>query len=699
MKGSEQKLIRFMEGSSKRFIIPVYQRNYDWKIEQCKQLYNDLFNTIKYKRKSHFFGSIVSVQNELGTQDEYLIIDGQQRITTVSLIFLAIYNLINNNIINPKIKNIKIRVYEDYLVDKYEIEETKLKLKHIKNDEETFKLLFGKEDYYIENSNLTINYRYFYDCIKKDVEANKYIIEDLFDAISKLQIINISLNSEDNPQLIFESLNSTGLDLTEGDRIRNYVLMNLSIKKQELFYEKYWNRIEKNTLYDVTFFIRDYLSIKVSKTPPIKKVYVYFKEFVEDNDFNDIEELLIDLLQYSRRYEVLIKANTKNLELNSCIKRMNLLETTITRPFLLEVINLYEKNIISLDEEVEIFKIVESYIFRRIICQYPSNVLNKIFIMLHKEIFKYDGTLNDYFEKFKYALKNKTKKAAFPCDNEFIEAFSNYDIYKMHSKNKKYIFERFENIDTLEQKNIWELIDRGIYTIEHIMPQKLSYEWIKSLGENSDIIHSRWLHKIANLTLTAYNSKYSNKSFDFKRDSENGFKNSGIRMNQKIAQCLEWTEQEIEDRNNELMFKALKIWKNCYTNYVPIKKEFDIYILDDSEDFTNKIIKKFSLFSIEYDVISWIDMYIKVLKILHKRDNSILANIANGYYDFSNLDSQVLNNIEEFNPMRNNYEKIDEKIYVNKNTSTLYKISLLIKFFKLYKIENSELIFYIKNNM
>ncbi len=291
MKGSECRLIEYMEGSKRRFIIPVYQRNYDWKTENCKQLYDDLEKVIKNNRRSHFFGSIVSVYEPAGRNTEFLVIDGQQRLTTVSLLFLAMYNLISKGVVVPEDESLGKQIYEDFLVDKYQPKETRIKLKPVKNDQEAFGKLFENEDEHIRESNLTINYNYFYDRIQKQ----EVTVDQLFDAICRLEIIDIKLENDDDPQLIFESLNSTGLDLSEGDKIRNFILMGLPARKQEEYYEKYWNCIEECTKYDVSSFVRDYLSVKQLAIPSQRKIYVEFKGYVETSEL-EVEELLRDLV-------------------------------------------------------------------------------------------------------------------------------------------------------------------------------------------------------------------------------------------------------------------------------------------------------------------------------------------------------------------------------------------------------------------
>lgn len=379
MKGSETKLLEYMEGAKKRFVIPVYQRNYDWKTENCKQLYDDLIKVVKNSRKSHFFGSIVSSYLPNGRYTEYLVIDGQQRLTTVSLLLLAMFRLIKEGKVVPKTETMAQEIFEDYLVDKHQPKETRVKLKPVKNDRSAFEKLFDVDDEKDKQSNLTYNYEYFYNRIQKE----EISIEELYDALFALEIINIELTSDDDPQLIFESLNSTGMALSEGDKIRNYILMGLPASLQNDYYEKYWNRIELCTNYDVSLFVRDYLSVKQQAIPSMSKIYVTFKAYVEEKGL-ETEPLLIELLEYAKFYDLLLKGKTTDKKLNACIYRLNRLETTITRPFFMEVLRMQKEGFLSTVDSVrEIFLFTENYLFRRNICDLPTNALNKIFLMLH----------------------------------------------------------------------------------------------------------------------------------------------------------------------------------------------------------------------------------------------------------------------------------------------------------------------------
>ena len=472
MKGSECKFVKYMEGSDKRFVIPVYQRNYDWKTENCKQLYDDLVKIIKGGRKSHFFGSLVSVYNPDGHNEEFLIIDGQQRLTTVSLLFLAMYNLIDKGTITPETSNLKQRIYEEYLVDKWKPEDTRIKLKPVKNDQKAFGKLFDDPDEHIRESNLTVNYEYFYERIQKE----EITIDQLYDAICCLEIINIRLDKDDNPQLIFESLNSTGLDLSEGDKIRNFILMGLPSKEQEDYYEKYWNRIEVCTKYDVSAFIRDYLSVKQQAIPQQKKIYTTFKDFVELTKM-ETEPLLSEMLAYAKRYQILLEGNTGSKELNACIYRLNRLETTVTRPYFLEVLRLYDESKLTLSQVTEsenksgvssgqkmrIETFIKDYSVGDCLCQicglfFPEfdfnyNQFRTSVAAMNSlsdeseynwaseeqqvEYDLYDRRLWDY-SLYKTAIKEKQKELFGTGELEFSETFDDWSVYKI-TYDKKFL--------------------------------------------------------------------------------------------------------------------------------------------------------------------------------------------------------------------------------------------------------------------
>ena len=682
MKGYESQLIELMAGADKRFAIPVYQRKYDWKTENCKQLYDDLIRVVKYDRKNHFFGSIVSEMNPDGVKNERIVIDGQQRLTTVTLLLLAIYNILSKNILTTENKYLKDKLLEEYLVDKYETGDDRIKLIPVKEDREALKRLFNDEEF-IEDSNLTINYKYFRDRLMRE-EAS---IDEIVDAIGKLQIINLTLNTDDNAQLIFESLNSTGKDLDEADKIRNYVLMDKTPAQQEKLYNDYWSKIEKNTRDNLDMFFRDYLSVKTQSLTQISKIYGAFKEYVENRNI-ETNDLLSDINSYSGYYNSLLKGNTNSKKINGCIKRLNVLETSVVRPFFMEVLSLYDKKVLEQETAEEIFECTENYLFRRVMCELPTNALNKIYLSMNKDVMRLDGTTNHYADKYKYVLMNKRDTGRFPDDEEFIDCLQNRDVYHMQSKNKAYIMERFENGGSLEDKDIFRHLDDSTYSIEHIMPQHLTPQWVEALGENYEEIHETWLHKMANLTLTAYNSKYSNESFDCKKTMENGYLQSGLRMNQRIAQNDKWDVEELEERNNYLATEALKIWEFPSTEYEPPVKEMDTVSLGDETDLIGRQIAKYTYLGNEQPVDSWIDMYERIIRQFYSEDKSIIIRLAlDDECGFVSSDETKLRD-----PMQ-----LDEKVYVEKHGNNNTKANRLIKLFNLFNKNEYDLVFFLKD--
>ena len=692
MKGSETKMLNFMEGADKRYIIPVYQRKYNWKQENCKQLYDDLKKIIRDKRESHFFGSIVSSVAANGSKIEYYIIDGQQRLTTVTLLLLAIRNLLIKKRITSAKENLNEQINQRFLISPWANADDQIKLRPVKIDREALARLFDGEDY-IPTSNLTINYRFFCEQLLRQ----EISVDDLFMAISKLEIISITLDNSDNAPLIFESLNSTGLALTEGDKIRNYILMGQLPENQIKLYDSYWTKIERCTGNDVSSFIRDYLSIKRQITPTISNVYKDFKEYAVSTNL-PVEDLLEDLLRYARLFEKLsiCKSGLQNQKLDDCLYRLMRLEIVVTRPFLMEVLRLNQDNKLNTDDVLKIFLITENYLFRRNICDVPTNALNKIFLNLNKEIIRYDGTTDNYVQKFIYILLSKKDSGRFPDDKEFSAELSVKPVYQMRGKYKAYLFERFENYGTVETKDVYTHLDNNTYSIEHIMPQHLNPAWIESLGENALEIHSIWLHRLANLTLTGYNPYLSNKTFDEKLNAEKGgYKNSGLKMNQKISSKKSWGLEELEERNAEMIALAKKIWAYPQTTFMPAKKEFYSCTLDDENiELTGRSIVKYGYQNIEQSVNTWADMMEHVIKYLHQKDKSVLADLAYNVSAYAELSNYVSN---DKNKLRSPL-KIDNDIYIERNTSTALKISILRRLFVLYNAEPADLVFYLKDS-
>lgn len=694
MHGEAKLLLKFLDGSDNRYIIPVYQRNYDWKQKQCEQLFNDLVQIIKKERKTHFFGSIVTSSANKGGKSDYLVIDGQQRITTISILFTAMVNLMKSGVVIPNDKRLSEKIEKKFLVDEYQTEERKLRLKPIKDDCISFdKLITNEPMEFVESSNITQNYHYFETRIKN----NEITIDELYEAIFRLEIIDIFLDKEDNPQLIFESLNSTGLDLTEGDKIRNFILMGLDAKKQEDYYEKYWNKIEKSTNYNVSGFIRNYLTLIQKKIPNINNVYFTFKEYVLEtmnieND-DDCESILKDMLYYAQIYGTIITAKNDSKDVvSSILFRLNNIEMTVSYPFLLAMFGHEQKTEIDHSDVEATLKVIETYICRRIMCpNYPSNALNKVFCTLDSEVMKLksENPSNSYSSILVYYLLSRNGSAGFPTDKEFIDALTTRDVYHMFKKNREYLFDRFENGDTVERVNIIEMMENGDLTIEHIMPQTLTEEWKKELGEDYQTIFDQNLHTLKNLTLTGYNSKYSNSSYSEKKNIEKGFKDSGLNLNKALLDYDNWTITEMTERLQKLISQANVLWPYPKSDFVPPKKELEMVTLDDDEELTGRLLVSYSFGNVkEHETNAWVEMFLEVINQLYSENPGVIRMIAS-----DSSYEQIIFSKEEKNA---DWGKIDENIYVYKANSTAAKMRILNKLFDEYGKDKSELIFNLK---
>ncbi|MFW2015295.1 DUF262 domain-containing protein [Acinetobacter bereziniae] len=685
MKGEAKQFVKFIDGSDKRFIIPVYQRNYNWQNKHCAQLLNDLKGLIKKADAPHFFGSIVSSHMQGGKKEDFLIIDGQQRLTTISILLIAIVDLLKHKKVIPKDNRLIDKITKKHLVDEYQGDQRKIRLKPIKDDCKAFDALFGDESDFVDGSNVTSNFRYFRDRI-----VNENIdIDDLYDAISRLHIIDIFLEKDDDPQLIFESLNSTGLELEEGDKIRNFILMGLSPDLQEKYYEAFWNKIEKNTNFKVSDFFKDYLTLKLNRTVVIKDIYFIFKDYVKKNN-HDIEALLKDLLDYSKLYAIILNPIQYQNNFTSVLIRLGQLEFTVIYPILLAILKRWTEKNLTDQEVTEILRVTEIFLFRRLIVGLATNALSKIFATLDKDVTKkvQSNPRATYTEIYKYVLLNKEESSRFPNDEEFEQALFGRNIYAMSSKNKAYLFSFLENGESKEQVNVIERIKDGIYTIEHIMPQTLSQIWQKELGEKSQQIHEKWLHTLPNLTLTGYNSKYSNRPFKDKLDIENGFKDSNLRLNQYVRECLKWTEDELIERQNHLSKNSLKLWYYPTTSYAPPIEETNEYLLEDDFDFTGYTLVSYTLYDVESKVQSWKEMQIDVVKYLLEQNTTKIMSLCadQTFYDLSLQETT------------NSFTEISRSVFLYTNCSTKTKINILKKVFEQCNVEESELSFLIKKD-
>lgn len=544
MEADATPLLKFIKDNKEnQLVIPIYQRVYSWEKEQCKELWDDI---IKIggddKMDGHFIGSILYVLDGIKHSDNtLLIIDGQQRLTTITLLLTALRDHWSDK--RKEIEN-------DYLINSGKDGDKKFRLILSESDKDTLLSLIDKDRRKPSEPSLKImeNFKFFEEWV-----SNTNELETIFKGLEKLMIVYIALKKEKyDSQLIFESMNSKGMELVQTDLIRNYIVMETEVEKQEIFYKKYWRAMEedfKQSKREDLFnkFVRHYLTIKTREIPNINKIYVALKDYWQKEGIG-IEDLLKDLQKYCGYFCQIVFKKEDDKDLNKALGFLVDLEMDVIYPLLLELYSDYSDGVLSKADFIPIIALIESYICRRAVCGLGTNSLNKVFPSFTKHIQK-----DEYFESLKAHFGYLTEKQRFPNNDEFKDCFIKIDFYKF--KKKEYFFERLENFERKERVYTHE------YTTEHIMPQKLTEEkWKRDLGENFQEIHNKYLHTIGNLTLTGYNQEYSNNSFQQKRDMEKGFKDSPLRLNQSLKNLESFGEEEIKKRANDLADWALKIW-------------------------------------------------------------------------------------------------------------------------------------------
>ncbi len=544
MKAEATPLLKFIKDNQKnQLVIPIYQRLYSWEKEQCKQLWDDIIKIGRNdKMDGHFIGSILYVLDGIKhSNNALLIIDGQQRLTTITLLCIALRNHLSDEVKREEIENL-------YLINGDKDGDKKFKLILSESDKDTLLFLIDKNKRKPSEPSVKImgNFELFEKWIRKNTDK----LETIFKGLEKLMIVWIALKKEkDDPQLIFENMNSKGIELTQADLIRNYIIMETEIEKQEGFYNQYWRAMEEDFKQDKKLFdrfVRHYLTIKTRDIPKINKVYVALKDYRQKERIG-IEDLLKDLQKYCGYFCQIVFKKEADKDLNKALGFLVDLEMDVIYPLLLELYSDYNDGVLSKADFRRSIALIESYICRRAVCGLGTNSLNKVFPSFTKHIQK-----DEYFKSLKAHFGSLTEKQRFPNNDEFKDCFITIDFYRF--KKREYFFERLENSDGKERVYTHE------YTIEHIMPQKLTEEWERDLGENFQEIHNKYLHTIGNLTLTGYNSEYSNKSFKEKQGMEKGFKDSPLRLNQSLRDLESFGEEEIKKRANDLADLALKIW-------------------------------------------------------------------------------------------------------------------------------------------
>jgi uncharacterized protein with ParB-like and HNH nuclease domain len=616
MKANETKVDKFLATNETIFAIPVYQRNYDWTLSQCKQLLYDIIETGKNDSiNAHFIGSIVYVHDDVYTASgltELTIIDGQQRLTTLTLIYIALYKLAKKN----NDESIANRCFKRLINDDSPDEE-KLKLKPTENNKEALRHILNSAEgeEFRGYSKIIENFEYFKSAITSEN------LETVQRGLSKLIFVDIALDRQkDNPQRIFESLNSTGLELSQADLIRNYILMGLSRTNQEKIYKSYWEVIEKNAKDEtlnktrVSEFIRDYLTLKNKEIPNKGDVYITFKTNYPTTTVDELEEILSELKSLSKFYNKLVNPkNEADREIKQQLDYISRLEINVAFPFLMKVYEDYSKNLIDKTTLISILSLLQSFTFRRFILGLPTNALNKIFMTLYDKV-----EYNNYLVSIQKSLMQRSGVQRFPRNTETVNALKEKDVYNIKPKNRTYLLERIENFQNNEPVIIEGNSD---ITIEHIFPQNPDPKWKIELGSDEyNFIKENYLNTIGNLTLSGNNGKLGNKSFEDKQvmnidGKEQGYKFSRLWLNRDLKEKTKWDKEEIEMRASQIAERFLKIWQIPDIEVEEQSSNDEVNIFD-AEDPKHKKLEYAIFFNQKLDITQVAKLYIEVFKQL-----------------------------------------------------------------------------------
>ena len=577
MKAEDTLVTNLLQGA-KQFIVPIFQRDYSWGTKHCQQLWKDVIRVGSDPNvKGHFLGSVVYVaaEDNTATITRWLLIDGQQRLTTLTLLLIALRDQmaqLRGNSGQGEEEATPDELDDYYLRNRHGKGERRHKLHLRRADHETLiALLDGKTLPEAVSERVKENFLFLRDLV---AQAD---VQTVYNGIKKLVVVDVSLTrGQDDPQMIFESLNSTGVDLTQADLIRNFVLMRLDESSQTQLYEEHWQPIEQafGRRYRTEFdkFVKDFLTLQLRPGTPLKAAEIYHEfrsYFSRTVEKRGVDGILSDLRRFGTYYTAFSLGQEKQPALKEEFARLRSL-VEVASPVVLTLYDFHDRaKTLRTDEFVEAVELLESFVFRRSVCDMQTRSLGKIFASLAYRITESQPLLS-----LKVALYRQGKKRRFPSDAEFREALETRDVYDMRSCF--YLLDRLENFSK-------ERIDTSSFSIEHVMPQNedLRPEWRTMLGSDWKAIQETWLHRLGNLTLTGYNSTYSDRPFSEKKTIAGGFDESPLRLNKFIREQSAWDGTTIEQRGKLLAEKAVTVWRPLVVDLLAVKQRE----LEEHKDF------------------------------------------------------------------------------------------------------------------
>ena len=685
MRGTITEIWKVFDGQSKQLVIPVYQRNYDWSQAQCERLFDDVEEIIDLEREKHFFGAVVGRPED---SFRWVVIDGQQRLTTVSILMLALVHAARAEDIDVSEPSLPTSLEKSYLLrDADDDPQAKVKLKPVKDDAEAYRLLFGPETDYAETSNVTANYRYF----RTRLACTSLTADDVWRAIQRLEVMLLDLEKHDDPQRIFETLNSTGLALAEADKIRNFVLMGMKTSEQNSLYEYQWNPMEKNVDFHTDWFIRWYLVTMTARTPREDEVYEAFKKYVRQSG-RPIGELLEEMKEFSAYSRQITKHDSGSPDLDRALARYRSMHSSVILPFLLPVLRDYHHGIVPLADMIRIVEILESYLLRRTVCGMWANALNKIFAIAYSELRRLRTSDQPYPEILIHLLRRRDDSSGrFPDDEEFREELETRNIYRMRGENRAYLFECLENLESKDTRDIARRVETGELTIEHIMPQSLTAKWREELGPDAEEIHATLLNRLGNLTVTAYNSSYSNAPFADKLLADNGLVDSPYRLNTYVKQQAVWGSEQIRERTRMLADAALGFWEYVETDFAPPTVTLPTEPMGHSGSFRGREIVAFEYGDATATVGAWSEALPKIVTAIIRDHRAQVVAVAEE-------NTMLSTSPEHLDGGRRGWVTVDTGLAVDVASSTNQKMRGLRQLFDQLDLNPDELVFTLRSS-
>lgn len=682
----------FIEPNKNQYAIPVYQRNYEWSSEQCIKLFEDIVNAYK-KDKTHFCGSVVRAPlSEHGGIHQYIVIDGQQRLTTIYLLLKA---MMDCSYKESEKELIQEALYNVDKFDKYKIDTaSKLKLKPIKSDNNQLLLLMdNKKDEIDQSTGIWKNYDLFCQLVKSELE-NGLSIKEIYKGIEKLIIAKISLQPEDNPQEIFERINSTGVPLSLSDKIRNFVLM--TDKDQERLYEEYWLKTENLVSKDqMNSFFLDYLNMQVEGFLKEDNAYDSFKTMFTDRRLIN-EDVLKEILHYADFYHTFMYGDSKySRKTNELLKGLRKLNQTTVYLFLFRVFDDYncETPKLSQNELEKVLQFLLNYSIRRLVCEIGSNSLRGLYKTLYSRVFSCESNKNNYYDSIVSFFMQLTSRDALPTDNEFKTALKTNNLYRKNALCK-YLLTAIENRGKEKVS--------GNLTIEHILPQNknLSPVWKEMLGDNWADIQEKYIHTLGNLTLTGYNSELGDKPFAKKKEMLSNVDSKTVRLYSFVKKCDVWNEETINQRAEILAKDILDLFSIEKPSIVvsfddPRYKE---YSCDNPDDATYKVISYYVLQGERIKTTSFAVMLRDLINRLYQIDKKPIEEMARNNEAILSWSQNIMFSYEKNNVSGAGYLVSDSDIYQSSGFSASHIMCIVSALLDKYEIEHSEFSYSARNN-